>query len=363
MKKQILTIAIAVFAVLQINAQNGVSVNTTGAAADPSAMLDVSSSNKGVLIPRITEAERLLISNPARGLMVYQIDNADGFWYYDGSAWGQFGDNLGNHIATDTLNMSNKKITNLATCTQNLDAANKEYVDNVLSAGGGGATKPSMISNESATAYTYSDAVQYCESLNEGGYNDWWLPSTDEMLFFTGVSGATTNFLWTKTTTKPQMFSGNQNFETVRLTDGKWRNGIETIRPLVAYGVNNTTTLSTPWVTFGTIAPSNPANLLSVTHIQLEGLCVSSYQANFRILLNYADGTSEYSPTFVTRGYPAAILYKWENKDNPILFSSLTLEGFSTSSGYTTYGTLTISGHEIPHDQKDGNTLYARCVR
>jgi len=34
--------------------QQGVSVNTTGTPADPSAMLDVSSASKGLLIPRVT---------------------------------------------------------------------------------------------------------------------------------------------------------------------------------------------------------------------------------------------------------------------------------------------------------------------
>ena len=140
MKKLIFTIAMVVIAAANLTAQDGVAINATGAAADPSAMLDVSSSNKGILIPRLTQAERLSITGPARGLMVYQIDNNAGFWYYDGTTWLQFGDNLGNHTAADSLNMTNNKIVNLATCTQNLDAANKEYVDNAVSAGGGGSS-------------------------------------------------------------------------------------------------------------------------------------------------------------------------------------------------------------------------------
>jgi hypothetical protein len=51
-----------------------------------SAELDVASTTKGVLIPRLTQAERLAIVSPAQGLLVYQTDtvggNLFGFYYY-----------------------------------------------------------------------------------------------------------------------------------------------------------------------------------------------------------------------------------------------------------------------------------------
>jgi len=191
MKKHIIIFAIAVITVMQASAQNGAAINSSGAAADPSAMLDVSSNNRGVLIPRMSEVERTSIINPARGLMVYQIDNSEGFWYFDGAAWGQFGDNLGNHIATDSVNMSNKKITNLATCTHNLDAANKEYVDNSVSAGGGGVSLPTMISDESATNMTFIEAIRYCRNLTEAGFTDWIMPTTKDVFYILQLGGIT----------------------------------------------------------------------------------------------------------------------------------------------------------------------------
>ena len=68
---------------LSVNAQTGIGTTTP----EPSAKLDVSSTNKGFLPPRMTNAQRTAISNPAAGLMVYQTDGTFGLYYYNGSAW------------------------------------------------------------------------------------------------------------------------------------------------------------------------------------------------------------------------------------------------------------------------------------
>jgi hypothetical protein len=49
---------------------------------NPSAVLDVSSTNKGLLIPRVTSAQRNAITSPAKGLTVYDSTSGS-FWYYD----------------------------------------------------------------------------------------------------------------------------------------------------------------------------------------------------------------------------------------------------------------------------------------
>jgi hypothetical protein len=53
----------------------------------PSAMLDISSTVTGLLTPRMTNAEKSAIFNPATGLLIYQTDNAAGFYFYNGTAW------------------------------------------------------------------------------------------------------------------------------------------------------------------------------------------------------------------------------------------------------------------------------------
>lgn len=67
-----------------IYAQN-ISINEGGTSPDSSAMLDVSSTDKGILIPRMTAAERLAITNPANGLLVFQTDGNNGFYVYSTS--------------------------------------------------------------------------------------------------------------------------------------------------------------------------------------------------------------------------------------------------------------------------------------
>ncbi|WP_027003248.1 hypothetical protein [Hugenholtzia roseola] len=59
----------------------GVAINNDNSAAHASAMLDVKATDKGVLVPRMTQAQRNLITTPAAGLLIYQTDATAGFYY------------------------------------------------------------------------------------------------------------------------------------------------------------------------------------------------------------------------------------------------------------------------------------------
>jgi hypothetical protein len=66
--------------------QGNVGINNDNSLPDPSAMLDVKSTDKGVLVPRMTQAERDLINHPASpatGLLIFNTDE-NNFNYYDG---------------------------------------------------------------------------------------------------------------------------------------------------------------------------------------------------------------------------------------------------------------------------------------
>lgn len=64
-----------------------ISINTDGSSADNSAILDLKSTSKGFLIPRMTGAQKTAIASPATGLLIYQTDGSTGFYYYTGAAW------------------------------------------------------------------------------------------------------------------------------------------------------------------------------------------------------------------------------------------------------------------------------------
>ena len=63
--------------------------NSTYTTGNASSVLDVYSVAKGFLAPRMTTAQRIAIASPANGLLVYQTDGTNGFYYYNGTtaAW------------------------------------------------------------------------------------------------------------------------------------------------------------------------------------------------------------------------------------------------------------------------------------
>ena len=72
----------------------GVGINSTNSSADASAMLDISASDKGILIPRVAltgTGDIVTITSPARSLLVYNSatvsDVTPGFYYWNGTAW------------------------------------------------------------------------------------------------------------------------------------------------------------------------------------------------------------------------------------------------------------------------------------
>jgi len=367
--KAFIYVILLCFVSLQLNAQvGGATINSSGASADPSAMLDVSSLDKGLLIPRMTFTQKNLIANPATGLVIYQTDQDTGFYYNAGLASAPVWLQLMPNPANVDFNMNFKKITNLATCTQNPDAANKEYVDNAVAAGGGGSGMPSQISDESTSGYTFAGAVQYCKTLNEGGYNDWRLPDVSEIAYFAG-SSVSTNFLWTKSLAEGKENPVNQNYISYRLSDGKWKNGGEINGFLLSRTVSGNTT-STSWTTVTTLNPVIAGNLIIPTHIKLTGNRASTspccQACSFRLVFNLADGSSSISNVFTTGNTSSTVLVDMQSI--PLLASltpiaSIEVQIASYDAAVTTYATLVVSGYEINPIQKDGNTLFVRCVR
>ena len=83
--KQIFTFLVAVLITASTYAQVGIGTSSP----DGSAALDITSTTKGLLIPRMTNAQRLAIASPVAGLQVFVTDFDGGsFMFYDGTKWG-----------------------------------------------------------------------------------------------------------------------------------------------------------------------------------------------------------------------------------------------------------------------------------
>ncbi len=85
--KNRLTLLFTILALTTSAQVGGIAVNTSGTSPDPDAYLDVSGTSGGILIPRMTQAQRNAITTPPTSLLMYQTDNTPGFYYYNGSAW------------------------------------------------------------------------------------------------------------------------------------------------------------------------------------------------------------------------------------------------------------------------------------
>ncbi len=94
---------------MQLHAQTGIGTTTP----DASAKLEIFSTDKGLLIPRMTLSQRTAITSPANGLLVYQTDGVIGVYVNSGTsaspAWLRVNTNwtrTGNDIAYTTGNIS-----------------------------------------------------------------------------------------------------------------------------------------------------------------------------------------------------------------------------------------------------------------
>jgi predicted heme/steroid binding protein len=66
---------------------NGSGVGLGTASINASALFQMDSTTRGFLPPRMTAAQRLAISSPSQGLIIYQVDGVIGLYIYSNSVW------------------------------------------------------------------------------------------------------------------------------------------------------------------------------------------------------------------------------------------------------------------------------------
>jgi len=82
--KRIIALFVFITAIFFAEAQNNVGIGIL--TPDPSAILDLSSTDKGFLVPRMDSLQRNAIATPANGLIVYD-SNYECLYYYKGNTW------------------------------------------------------------------------------------------------------------------------------------------------------------------------------------------------------------------------------------------------------------------------------------
>jgi hypothetical protein len=203
MKKLKLFFLAAILASCTLTAQ--VSITTNGNSADPSAMLEVKSTDKGMLIPRVAltgTTDITTISTPATSLLVYNTatagDVTPGFYYWNGTAWTPMGGSssttysVGDFAQGGIVFWVDETGQHGLVCAKNDQSTGVRWYAGTYTytmARGDGPLSGEMntaiiISNQgNGDASTY--AARNCNELQitEGGktYGDWYLPSKEEL--------------------------------------------------------------------------------------------------------------------------------------------------------------------------------------
>jgi hypothetical protein len=102
-----------------IQALSQVAINNNGSNPEASAMLDVNSTSKGVLIPRMTSDQRKAIVNPAVGLVVFDTERK-AIYMFDGQSWKPFAFSSDNSLPPVELKVPNLNANSAFGCSASI---------------------------------------------------------------------------------------------------------------------------------------------------------------------------------------------------------------------------------------------------
>jgi hypothetical protein len=157
------------------NAQS-IGIGTT--SPNSSAQLDVASTTKGLLAPRMTFVQRNAIASPATGLLIYQTDFTSGFYYYNGTVWTLL--NTGN--ATSYFTASGNNIYSNNTGNVGIGLTNPSEKFHLKGAG----------RIDAAGSFGGASLDLYAATTNDGSYisffNEFAAPNSSAAIGYAGAS-------------------------------------------------------------------------------------------------------------------------------------------------------------------------------
>jgi hypothetical protein len=218
---RILLINTMLFALLTV-AQAQIGINTTGAAPDNSAMLDVKATDKGLLLPRVSltgPTDVTTVPSPTTSLIVFNTnvtgtppnDIVKGIYYWDGSRWQVLGGNMNHYIGEKycggkVFYIFDGGMHGLIADTVDLSTGinwrnGTNAFTNAIRDGffAGQYNNDRIITRLGAGSY----AAMTCANYKGGGFSDWYLPSLYELNLLyiqkTVVGGFSSTVYWSST--------------------------------------------------------------------------------------------------------------------------------------------------------------------
>ena len=177
------------------NAQS-VSINDNGDLPNSNAMLDVdiSTNNKGIIIPRLTTAQRnaMTLGLDDEALTVYDTDTKT-YWFWEGAGWVSImNETYDKHFVGELYGggivfyINEDGLSGLIISIEDLNNANGSVWSNITSIEIGASAQDYYQGGINTTgiinqAGHTNSAAQFCEDYVYDGFSDWYLPSIVEL--------------------------------------------------------------------------------------------------------------------------------------------------------------------------------------